>query len=150
MIAYIGIGIAPLTLLFVNDFTMSLVCAVILGFPVAGLIMMGDVVMADVIDEDEMRTGSRREGMFYAVNGAAVALSTTITSAVFGLISAQYGYNPLLDVQPDTVDAGFRLYMTSLPLAGAICALIAMYFYPLHGEYLATIRRTLAKEAHHA
>ena len=147
MIAYIGIGIAPLTLLFVNDFTMSLVCAVILGFPVAGLIMMGDVVMADVIDEDEMRTGSRREGMFYAVNGAAVALSTTITSAVFGIISTQYGYNPLLDVQPDTVDAGFRLYMTSLPLAGAICALIAMYFYPLHGEYLAQIRRTLAKEA---
>ncbi len=109
--------------------------------------MMGDVVMADVIDEDEMRTGSRREGMFYAVNGAAIALSSTITAAFFGYITTQYGYDPLLDVQPATVDLGFRIYMTSLPLLGALLALIAVYFYPLHGAYLQKIRTTLAKEA---
>lgn len=151
MIAYVCIGIAPLTLLFVQTFVWAIVCAVVLGFPVAGLIMMGDVVMADVIDEDEMRTGARREGMFYAVNGAAIALSSTITAAVFGVIAHQYGYNPLLEAQPTSVDIGFRIYMTILPLCGAVCALIAMWFYPLHGAYLHQIRATLAKDTtHHA
>lgn len=149
MIAYAGIGIAPLTLFFVNDIQNALGCAVLLGFPVAGLIMMGDVVMADVIDEDEMRSGSRREGMFYAVNGAAIALSSTITAAFFGYISTTYGYDPLLDVQPASVDLGFRIYMTALPLVGAILALVAVYFYPLHGTYLQKIRTTLAKDVPH-
>jgi GPH family glycoside/pentoside/hexuronide:cation symporter len=104
------------------------------------MIMLGDVIMSDVIDEDEMRNGTRREGMFFAVNGAAVALSSTIAATGFGIISTVYGFNPVLETQPDTVDAGFRVFMIVLPIIGAISAVIALLFYPLHGERLRTIR----------
>lgn len=145
MIAYASIGVAVIPLLFAQTFTQSLVVACLLGFPVAGLIMMGDVVLADVIDDDEVRTGERREGMFYAVNGAATALSSTIAAVGFGIISTMYGYNPVNDVQPASVDFGFRVYMVILPILGAICAMTALYFYPLHGQRLADIRAKLAK-----
>jgi GPH family glycoside/pentoside/hexuronide:cation symporter len=145
MIAYASIGIAVIPLMFAQDFTQALVVAFFLGFPVAGLIMMGDVVMADVIDDDESRTGERREGMFYAVNGAATALSSTIVSVGFGIIATMYGYNPLNDIQPASVDFGFRVFMVVLPIMGAICAMTALYFYPLHGQRLADMRAKLAK-----
>jgi GPH family glycoside/pentoside/hexuronide:cation symporter len=160
MIAYASIGLAVIPLYFVQDFSIALavagievispffvqsfnvalVAAAIIGFPVAGMIMLGDVIMSDVIDEDEMRNGSRREAMFFAVNGAAVALSSTIAAAAFGIISTMYGYNPLLDVQPQSVDQGFRVYMIFLPIIGAICAVTALSFYPLHGERLRAVR----------
>lgn len=140
MIAYASIGLAVIPLYFVQDFTMALATAALLGFPVAGMIMLGDVIMSDVIDEDEMRNGSRREAMYFAVNGAAVALSSTIAATAFGIISTMYGYNPLLDVQPQSVDQGFRVYMIILPIIGAICAVTALSFYPLYGERLRAIR----------
>ena len=145
MIAYASIGLAVIPLMFAQSFTQALVVAFFLGFPVAGLIMMGDVVMADVIDDDEARTGERREGMFYAVNGAATALSSTIVSVGFGIISTMYGYNPVNDIQPASVDFGFRVFMVVLPIMGAICAMTALYFYPLHGQRLADMRAKLAK-----
>ena len=145
MIAYASIGIAVIPLMFAQDFTQALVVAFFLGFPVAGLIMMGDVVMADVIDDDEVRTGERREGMFYAVNGAATALSSTIVSVGFGIITTMYGYNPVNEIQPVSVDFGFRVFMVVLPIMGAICAMTALYFYPLHGQRLADMRAKLAK-----
>ena len=101
---------------------------------------LGLVHAADVIDEDESRTGTRREAMFYAVNGAAVALSATIAAAGFGLITGMYGYDPTLAVQPDTVAMGFRMYMLVLPIFGSVCAVLALLFYPLHGERLAALR----------
>jgi GPH family glycoside/pentoside/hexuronide:cation symporter len=140
LIAYASIGVAVIPLLFASTFVESIVCAVFLGFPVAGLILMGDVIMADVIDEDEVRTGTRREAMFYAVNGAAVALSATIAATGFGIITGMYGYDPTLAVQPDTVAMGFRMYMLVLPILGAVCAVAALWFYPLHGARLQALR----------
>ncbi|MFN5061126.1 MAG: MFS transporter [Chloroflexota bacterium] len=140
MIAYASIGLAVIPLYFVQEFNHALITAAIIGFPVAGLIMLGDVIMSDVIDEDEMRNGSRREAMFFAVNGAAVAMSSTIAATGFGIISTMYGYNPVLESQPDTVDQGFRVYMIVLPIIGAICAVTALSFYPLHGQRLRDIR----------
>lgn len=140
MIAYASIGLAVIPLYFVQEFNHALIVAAIIGFPVAGMIMLGDVIMSDVIDEDEMRNGTRREAMFFAVNGAAVALSSTIVATGFGVISTLYGYNSVLEVQPDSVDAGFRLFMIFLPIIGATCAVTALSFYPLHGERLRAIR----------
>ncbi|MBM4412652.1 MAG: MFS transporter [Chloroflexi bacterium] len=140
MIAYASIGLAVIPLFFVQDFNHALIVAAIIGFPVAGMIMLGDVIMSDVIDEDEMRNGTRREAMFFAVNGAAVALSSTIAATGFGIISTLYGYNPVLEVQPESVNEGFRVYMIVLPIIGAICAVTALSFYPLHGERLKAIR----------
>lgn len=140
MIAYGSIGLAVIPLYFVTTFNQALITAAVLGFPVAGMIMLGDVILSDVIDEDEMRNGTRREAMYFAVNGAAIALSATIAASAFGIITALYGYNPLLEVQPASASEGFRVFMIILPIIGAILAVTALAFYPLHGERLQKIR----------
>ncbi|MFC3831685.1 MULTISPECIES: MFS transporter [Deinococcus] len=115
------------------------------GVGLGGMILMGDVIMADVIDEDEVRTGERREGMYFGLSGLITTLSGALISLAFGWVSRRYGYDPTLDVQPASVAEGFRVFMTAVPIAGAALALLLLAFYPLHGQRLADVRRTLAE-----
>jgi GPH family glycoside/pentoside/hexuronide:cation symporter len=52
-----------------------------------------------------------------------------------------------LNVQPASVDLGFRIFLTIPPIIGFLLAILALYFYPLHGERLKEVRRALKKEA---
>jgi GPH family glycoside/pentoside/hexuronide:cation symporter len=105
---------------------------------------MDNVLISDVIDEDEVKTGQRREGMYFGLNGLVVTLSAAIVSVVFGIIAPAYGYDTRLEVQPDTVATGFRVFMTGLPFAGCALAFLALLTYPLHGKQLADVKAQLA------
>ena len=79
------------------------------------------------------------------MSGLITTLSGALTSLAFGWVSRGYGYDPTLDVQPASVAEGFRVFMTAVPIAGAALALLLLAFYPLHGQRLADVRRTLAE-----
>ncbi|WP_394650516.1 MFS transporter, partial [uncultured Deinococcus sp.] len=117
---------------------------VLFGAGLSGMILMGDVIMADVIDEAELRSGQRQEGAYYGLSGLIITLSSGVSAALFGWISHHYGYDPSLAVQPETAAQGFRLYMGIPPLVGAALAFALLWFYPLHGERLRTMRERLA------
>jgi GPH family glycoside/pentoside/hexuronide:cation symporter len=115
-----------------------------LGLGLAGLILMGDVIVADVIDEDEVKTGQRREGMYFGMSKFIMTLSGSIVALWFRWIATAYGYDSALDVQPETVAAGFRLFMTAPVIVSSVLAIVALLFYPLHGARLQMIKDTLA------
>jgi GPH family glycoside/pentoside/hexuronide:cation symporter len=114
-----------------------------LGLGLGGLILMGDVIVADVIDEDEVKTGQRREGMYFGMSKFIMTLSGSIVALWFGWIATAYGYDSALDVQPDTVANGFRVFMTVPVIVSSILAIAALLFYPLHGKRLKEIKETL-------
>jgi GPH family glycoside/pentoside/hexuronide:cation symporter len=115
----------------------------LIGIGLAGLILMGDVIMADVVDEDHVKTGERRAGMYFGMSGLLTTLSSALASIVFGWLLPLYGYNTALDVQPATVGAGFRIFMTIPPLIGCALAIAALYFYPLYGQRLKKVKESL-------
>lgn len=115
-----------------------------LGLGLAGLILMGDVIVADVIDEDEVNTGQRREGMYFGMSKFIMTLSGSIVALWLLVISRIFGYDSQLDVQPDTVAAGFRVFMTVPVIVMSILAIVTLFFYPLHGERLQAVKDTLA------
>ena len=141
-IAYATLAVSVIPLYYAPNLTYGILAAVIVGIPIAGTLLLGDVVLADVIDEDEQRNGARREAMFYSISGAGTALSATLSAAYFGLITAQYGYDPLLEQQPATVAEGFRVFMCSLPFIAGLLAVVAIRFYPIHGDRLLRLRAT--------
>jgi GPH family glycoside/pentoside/hexuronide:cation symporter len=71
-------------------------------------------------------------------------LSGSIVALWFGWIAPAYGYNSALDIQPDTVAMGFRIFMTVPVIVSSILAIIALFFYPLHGEKLKAVKEALA------
>lgn len=105
---------------------------------------MGDVNLSEVIDEDEVKTGKRRAGMYFGTNSLITTLSSALVSVVFGIMLPAYGYNTALDSQPASVGVGFRVFMTIPSIIGSILAVAALWYYPIHGKRLADIKVALS------
>jgi GPH family glycoside/pentoside/hexuronide:cation symporter len=95
------------------------------------------------VDEDEVKTGHQRAGMYFGMSGFLITLSGLLVSSVFGLVMPAFGYDTLLDVQPASVDLGFRIFLTVPTSIGFLVAIFLLWLYPLHGEYLNQIKETL-------
>jgi GPH family glycoside/pentoside/hexuronide:cation symporter len=143
MVANAMMIVAVIPLALAQSMRGVIVGSAMTGLGLAGLILMGDVIVADVIDEDEVKTGQRREGMYFGMSQFIITLSSSIVAAVFGLITSAYGYDSSLAIQPDTVDTGFRIFMSLPVIAGSALAIVALLFYPLHGERLSQVKEKL-------
>jgi GPH family glycoside/pentoside/hexuronide:cation symporter len=135
------LGIVPMG--FSPNINFTYAAAVVLGIGLGGLILIGDVIMAEVVDEDEVKTGHQRAGMYFGMSGFLITLSGLLISSVFGLMMPAFGYNTLLDVQPATVELGFRIFLTVPTTVGFLLAIFLLWLYPLHGDYLKQIKDTL-------
>ena len=51
-----------------------------------------------------------------------------------------FGYDTLLEVQPNSVDLGFRLFLTIPTTFGFLFAIFLLWLYPLHGKRLQLIK----------
>ncbi|MFC4223398.1 MFS transporter [Lysinibacter cavernae] len=124
-----AVGLIPF--LFANGIALVLITAAVVGIAVAGMLVLLDILLAEVIDLDAERNGVRREGMFLGVNGFIVRWSVTVQAAVIGGVLAMSGYDANLSVQPESVALGVRLMIAGIPLGILVLAFIAYLFYPI-------------------
>ena len=143
ILAYALMAVAVIPFLFVKTLLGVILSTVLVGVALAGLIFMGDVILAEVVDEDEVKTGKRRAGMYFGTNSLITTLSSALVSIVFGIMLPAFGYDTALDIQPDTVAMGFRTFMVIPSIIGSLLAVVALWFYPLHGERLAQVKAAL-------
>lgn len=95
------------------------------------------------IDEDELRNGSRREGMFIGMDAFIHKPSQSIAPIVATFILGIFGYVQNSDIQPDSALLGIKILMFLIPAIVSAIGLIFIYFYPLHGEKLNDLREKL-------
>jgi GPH family glycoside/pentoside/hexuronide:cation symporter len=100
-------------------------------------------MVGDIADEDELKTNNRRDGMFFGTNALITKPASSLIIFVFSAIIQFYGYNSKLDIQSPQAIVGIRLGVGILPLIFLVLALIALYFYPLHGKKIKKIKLEL-------
>lgn len=130
---------------FATNVVGGVATAVLVALGLAGLLILFDIFIADVSDEDELRTGVRREGMYFGVHGFMIRLGISLQAIMMGQVLSRTGYDANLAVQPASAAMGIRLLMTVVPIAALLLALVCVYFYPLHGARLAEVRRLVAE-----
>ncbi|MCH7708802.1 MAG: MFS transporter [Myxococcales bacterium] len=95
---------------------------VIAHFGIAAGMVTGRSMMADVTDEDELRTGRRREGMFFGATSFAAKAFFGVGSQIAGFIFDAVGLEKGMEVAdaPATVvrDLGLTLGLSVLILMG--------------------------------
>jgi GPH family glycoside/pentoside/hexuronide:cation symporter len=138
------LGIVPMG--FSPNIYFTYAAAVVLGIGLGGLVLIGDVIMTEVVDEDEVKTGHQRAGMYFGMSGFLITLSGLLVSSVFGFLMPAFGYDTLLETQPASVNMGFRIFLTVPTSIGFLLAIFLLWLYPLHGKYLAEIKQTLEKK----
>ncbi|MHB1627755.1 MAG: MFS transporter [Bacilli bacterium] len=129
-------AVALIPFAFVRTFTAAWIAMAPLGAALAGMIILLDVLISDVIDEDEMRSGARREGMYYGVQGFIIRFGVTLQAIVMSQVFTRTGYVPDRIHQAPQALAGMHDMLSVVPLGSLIIALVALYLYPLHGRRL--------------
>ena len=133
-------------LYFVSDFVSGVITFAIVGLGLAGSLYYIDLLVSDIVDEDELKTGCRREGGYYGINALIIRLSTILTFVTIGVVlgtNGWYVYDPL--VYSYQLEMGLRSIMFIFPAIALIIGAISLYFYPLHGKRLQDIKEAQAK-----
>jgi GPH family glycoside/pentoside/hexuronide:cation symporter len=132
-------------LAFVRSFTLAVAMMFAVGIAQSGTMLVREILLADVIDEDELATGKRREGSYFGVAAFIERLVMILIGGSTGLVLTLSGYNASAAEQPATVAIGIRAGMSLLPAAALAVFLVAMRFYPLGRRGVAQLQARLAQ-----
>lgn len=98
---------------------------------------------ADICDEDELNTGIRREGSYYAVYGWWWKASVSIAYVISGYLLELTGYNADLTQQMDSTLFWLRFWEIGLPTVLVIAAILTISRYALTENRVYEIKEIL-------
>ncbi len=112
-------------------------------FGIGSLFTIMMSMTADICDLDELRTGSRSEGVFGAVYWWMVKLGFAVAGLLTGVIMSGVGFDPGLETQTTGALTGLRLSYIAVPIVGTVLAIIIMLGYDLDEARAKSIRHEL-------
>lgn len=133
-------------LLFIGDMISGLIVFFLMGIGLSGSLYIIDIIISDIVDEDEINTGIRREGAYYGANMFLMHLSTILVFLVIGpvfIISNWEVFDPL-NITPEII-FGLRSLMAIFPSIALLIALLVIYKYPLDDERLKQVKQQREK-----
>ena len=136
--------LAPL--MFIQDRWQALIVFFVMGIGLSGPIYFVDLILADIIDEDEVNTKTRSEASYYGVKMFFIRLSTVFVFLTIALVFTNVGWTVF---EPEKVTPlvlfGLRALMFIFPAIALGITFLAVYHYPLHGERLKRVKVELQK-----
>lgn len=132
-----------------GGFTYILIAALFAGFGYGAVNVIPWAMVADVVEEDELKSGKRREGLysgylvFFRKLATAIAIfGVTRVLASTGFVETTPGTIQNIE-QPESALLALRLLVGIVPAIMLIVAIIAASRYPLDREVHEAIRRQL-------
>ena len=102
--------------------------------------------IADVCDEDELRTGLRREGFYGAIFSFTMKLGTALGLGVAGITLDVIGFDKTQAMQTENTILKMRLLFAVLPAVFFILAGAMAFFYPITRKRHQQIQLLLAEK----
>ncbi len=142
-----GLGLVSVAFLPANLIPVGIA---LVGFGYSGVQVVTYLLLGQVIDEDEVRTGVRREGSFLGANALvtkpAQSLAGTLTAAILAAASfvtrESNGGAIFLD-QPDSALFGIRSIVGLIPGIAMLIGAVVLHWYPLKGKRLTEVKETI-------
>ncbi|NEP18144.1 MAG: MFS transporter [Leptolyngbya sp. SIO4C1] len=115
------------------------------SFGVATAYIVPWSILPDVIELDELNTGCRREGAFYAFMTLLQKGGLAVGIFFVSVALETSGFEKDAVLQPDSALWAIRFFMGPVPLVLLICGMILAFFYPITKEVHAEILLKLAE-----
>jgi len=130
----------------ISDLFQGFIAMFFMGIGLAGPIFFLNIVIAQVIDDDEIRTGVRREGAYFGTNALFIRLPIILEFLCIGLVFSGTGWSSYTPIIPGPYTIfGLRMLMAGFPSIALALAILCLWRYPLHGARLAENERILAQ-----
>lgn len=110
---------------------------------VAGFWLLLGSVLADVSDEDELKTGHRREGSIAAFSSFLCKVAGTLGALLGGILLSRSGFDADAAQQTPAVLKSIKFIYVGFPLLGYSVALMLAWRYPLSRLRMLEIRTEL-------
>jgi GPH family glycoside/pentoside/hexuronide:cation symporter len=127
MILYLA---ASIPMLFISSFWDALIVVIFMGIGFGGMLYFIYYIVADVIDDDELKTGVRREGIFFGIANFFMRLSMILSIVIVGSVFIQTGWDDYIPNPGVDVIFGLRFLFVIVPGIAIGVSLICLYFFP--------------------
>lgn|GEM_PF-5167793 len=98
--SYAVIGIGLFLILLKREFAFSVIGASLVGFGMGGIMTTSDIIGAMLIDEDQVRTGKLRAGLYtsffalmFRTSGIIIGIAYYLVEILFGFVSGEFPGN---------------------------------------------------------
>jgi GPH family glycoside/pentoside/hexuronide:cation symporter len=122
--------IASTPMLFINFYFEAIIVVIFMGIGFGGMLYFIWYIVADVIDDDELKTGVRREGIFFGIANFFMRLSMILSILVVGTVFIQTGWDNYIPNPDIDVKLGLRFLFVIVPGIALGVSLICLYFFP--------------------
>jgi len=141
IVAYI---VASIPLIFIETYEIALIVVSLMGFGFGGMLYFIYLIIADVIDEDELKTGVRHEGIFFGITNFFMRLSMVLSIVTVGLVFTATGWG---DYQLTDVNniLGLRLLVFLFPAIALCLNLICLKYYPFSKSRVEEIKQQITE-----
>lgn len=154
-VAYaLGLGIAAIGVLYSfwigpGSVQLLFITVVIAGFGLSSHWVMPFAMIPDVVENDQLKTGERREGVYYGLYGLSDKIMRTLGVFIVGWVLQLSGYVPNVS-QNETALLGIRLFFGPIPAFLLLLAVPLLFYYPInrkrHAELQYRLKRTNQKD----
>jgi GPH family glycoside/pentoside/hexuronide:cation symporter len=133
-----------------NQVTLAYILAGLSGFGIATAYVIPWAMVPDIIEYDQLRTGQRREGSYYAFASFFQKLATGL--AIWGMgqalawakyITPAAGQAP--PIQPPQAIQAIRIFAGPVPTVLLLLAIVCAWFYPISRENHKALLEQLAE-----
>ncbi|MHA1274441.1 MAG: MFS transporter [Promethearchaeota archaeon] len=122
-------------LMWITTFMEGVIVFILIGIGLSGSLILIDLIIGDIIDEDEVKTGLRREASYYGVNALFLRTSTIFVFLSISIVFTNVGWTIYA---PESVTSatifGLRILMFIFPAVAIGIGVLSLYNYPLDGQ----------------
>ena len=142
-----GIGLVTIGFIPTSLIPLSLAIS---GLGLSGQQSITYNILGLVIDADEVRTGTRREGSFFGANALLTKPAQSLALYLTALILEQSGFitravnnGEILLSQPPAVLFGIRAIVGLIPGIAMLIGAVIMLFFPIRGQKLIDLKQKI-------
>ena len=146
MISQVIFILTLLPYMWISSFIEALIVALLLGIGLSGSLFYLDILIATVMDEDELITGVRRSGGIYGISTFILRYASIFMILSINLVFNSVGwavFNPV--GATEQIILGLRLLMFLFPTIALAIGILAAIKFPISKERYEEIKQELEK-----
>ncbi len=142
IIAYV---IATIPMLFISSYMPAIIVVILMGIGFGGMLYFIWYIVADCVDDDELKTGVRREGSFFGIANFFMRLSMVLSITTISLVFTETGWEEYVPNPGVDVIFGLRFLFVIIPAIALGISLVCLYFYPFSKKKVLEMKEKLAE-----
>ncbi len=145
MISMVTFIITLSPFMFISDVSTAFFAFIFVGLGLSGAIYFGDILLSAIIDDDELKIGTRRDGGYFGINALITKLSTILVIITISLVFNTVGWAVFDPVATEDIILGLRILMFVFPAIALVIGLLVISRFPITKEKYEQIKIEIEK-----